>query len=79
MRNLARYATFRKPPVRWSLLGMARYATIPGMASSPSLMAQVRRSRGLALSTVASAVDCDASNLAKVEWGEQIPKRPLAR
>lgn len=49
------------------------------MASTPSLMAQVRRSRGLALSTVAAEVHCDPSNLAKVERGEQIPKRSLAR
>lgn len=49
------------------------------MASGPFLMAQVRRSRGLALSAVAAKVETDPSNLAKVERGEQIPKRALAR
>lgn len=42
-------------------------------------MAQVRRARGLALPDVAEAVGCDSSNLAKIERGEQTPKRPLAR
>lgn len=50
------------------------------MADGPGfLMEQVRRSRGLRLSEVASDVDCDPSNLGKVERGEQIPKRRLAR
>lgn len=42
-------------------------------------MSQVRRSRGLSLATVAAEVGTDPSNLAKVERGEQIPKRSLAR
>lgn len=45
----------------------------------PFLMAQVRRSRGLGLAEVAREVETDPSNLAKVERGEQIPKRRLAR
>lgn len=47
--------------------------------AEPFLMAQIRRSRGLGLADVAAKVETDPSNLAKVERGEQIPKRPLAR
>ena len=43
------------------------------------LMPQVRRARGLSLAAVAEKVGTDPSNLAKVERGEQIPKRALAR
>lgn len=42
-------------------------------------MAQVRRAKGASIVQVAATVGCDPSNLAKVESGLQIPRRPLAR
>lgn len=39
----------------------------------------MRKSRGLSLDVVAEAVGTDPTNLSRVEKGEQVPKRPLAR
>lgn len=44
-----------------------------------SLLTQTRKSRGLSLETVAAAVGTDPTNLSRVEKGQQIPKRELAR
>ncbi len=44
-----------------------------------SLMTQIRKSRGLSLAVVAEKVGTDAGNLSRVEKGEQVPKRELAR
>jgi transcriptional regulator with XRE-family HTH domain len=44
-----------------------------------SLMTQIRKSRGLSLAAVAEKVGTDAGNLSRVEKGEQVPKRDLAR
>jgi transcriptional regulator with XRE-family HTH domain len=43
------------------------------------LMAQLRKSRGLSLEKVAAVVGTDQANLSRVEKGQQIPKRELAR
>lgn len=45
----------------------------------PSLLKQTRKSRGLTLEAVAQAVGTDQTNLSRVEKGEQLPKRTLAR
>lgn len=45
----------------------------------PSLMTQIRKSRGLALDVVAAKVLTDPTNLSRVEKGQQMPKRELAR
>lgn len=42
-------------------------------------MTQIRKSRGLSLAAVAEKVGTDAGNLSRVEKGEQVPKRELAR
>jgi transcriptional regulator with XRE-family HTH domain len=44
-----------------------------------SLMTQIRKSRGLSLAAVAEKVGTDAGNLSRVEKGDQVPKRDLAR
>lgn len=44
-----------------------------------SLMTQTRKSRGLSLEVVAAEVGTDPTNLSRVEKGQQIPKRELAR
>lgn len=44
-----------------------------------SLLTQTRKSRGLNLKTVAAAVGTDPTNLSRVEKGQQVPKRELAR
>jgi transcriptional regulator with XRE-family HTH domain len=44
-----------------------------------SLLTQTRKSRGLSLEVVAAAVGTDPTNLSRVEKGQQIPKRELAR
>lgn len=45
----------------------------------PSLLTQTRKSRGLSLAQVAAVVGTDPTNLLRVEKGEQVPKRALAR
>lgn len=42
-------------------------------------MTQTRKSRGLSLDAVARAVNTDPTNLSRVEKGQQMPKRELAR
>lgn len=42
-------------------------------------MTQTRKSRGLSLDVVAAAVGTDPTNLSRVEKGQQMPKRELAR
>lgn len=42
-------------------------------------MTQIRKSRGLSLAQVAEVVKTDIANLSRIEKGEQIPKRALAR
>lgn len=42
-------------------------------------MTQTRKSRGLSLDVVADAVGTDPTNLSRVEKGQQMPKRDLAR
>lgn len=42
-------------------------------------MTQTRKSRGLSLEQVASSVGTDQANLWRLEKGEQVPKRDLAR
>ena len=42
-------------------------------------MTQLRKGRGLSLEEVARAVGTDQANLSRIEKGQQIPKRPLAR
>lgn len=49
------------------------------LAPVPSLITQVRKSRGLSLDTVAREVGTDPTNLSRVERGTQMPKRELAR
>jgi len=44
-----------------------------------SLLTQTRKSRGLSLAQVAVVVGTDPTNLLRVEKGEQVPKRALAR
>lgn len=46
---------------------------------APSLITQMRKSRGLPLDQVAKAVGTDPTNLSRVEKGTQVPKRDLAR
>lgn len=45
----------------------------------PSLLTQTRKSRGLTLKDVGAHVGTDATNLSRVEKGQQMPKRELAR
>lgn len=42
-------------------------------------MTQMRKGRGLSLDQVARQVGTDQANLSRVEKGQQVPKRPLAR
>lgn len=42
-------------------------------------MTQMRRAQGLSLENVAREVGTDQANLSRIEKGQQIPKRPLAR
>ncbi len=44
-----------------------------------SPLTQARESRGLSLEAVAEKVGTDQANLSRIEKGQQIPKRPLAR
>lgn len=44
-----------------------------------TLLTQIRRARGLSLEQVAEAVGTGKGNLRRVENGEQVPKRDLAR
>ena len=54
---------------------------IAGMAEPRTdyLMTQLRKSRGLSLEKVAAVVGTDQANLSRVEKGQQVPKRDLAR
>lgn len=53
---------------------------VQGMRDEPqTLLTQIRRSRGLSLEEVAEAVGTGKGNLRRVENGEQVPKRDLAR
>ena len=52
------------------------FRTLPPV---PSLLTQTRKSRGLSLAQVAAVVGTDPTNLLRVEKGEQVPKRALAR
>lgn len=47
--------------------------------ADPFLMTQIRKSRGLSLAQVAETVSTDVANLYRIEKGEQVPKRALAR
>lgn len=49
------------------------------LAPVPSLLTQTRKSRGLSLAQVAAVVGTDPTNLLRVEKGDQVPKRALAR
>lgn len=42
-------------------------------------MQQLRKARGHSLETVANAVGADPANLSRIEKGQQVPKRELAR
>lgn len=42
-------------------------------------MTRLRRARGLSLDDVARRVGTDQANLSRIEKGQQVPKRPLAR
>lgn len=44
-----------------------------------NLLVEARKSRGLSLAQVADQVGADFSNLSRVEKGQQVPKRELAR
>jgi len=44
-----------------------------------TLLTQTRKSRGLSLDQVAADVKTDPTNLSRVEKGQQMPKRDLAR
>lgn len=44
-----------------------------------TLLVQTRKSRGLSLDKVAAEVGTDPTNLSRVEKGQQVPKRELAR
>lgn len=44
-----------------------------------TLLIQTRKSRGLSLDKVATDVGTDPTNLSRVEKGQQVPKRELAR
>lgn len=44
-----------------------------------TLLTQTRKSRGLSLDKVAAEVGTDPTNLSRVEKGQQMPKRELAR
>lgn len=44
-----------------------------------TLLIQTRKSRGLTIETVALEVGTDPTNLSRVEKGQQMPKRELAR
>lgn len=44
-----------------------------------TLLIQIRKSRGLSLDKVAKEVGTDPTNLSRVEKGQQVPKRELAR
>lgn len=46
---------------------------------SSTLLTQTRKSRGLSLDQVAGEVKTDPTNLSRVEKGQQMPKRDLAR
>lgn len=47
--------------------------------AAPSVLTQIRRARSLTLEQVAEAVGTGKRNLQRVENGDQVPKRPLAR
>lgn len=49
------------------------------MKEKPTLLTQIRKSRGLSLDQVAGCVGTDPTNLSRVERGAQVPKRELAR
>lgn len=49
------------------------------MPDQPFLMARTRIARGLSLAQVAEAVGSDPGNIFRVEKGQQVPKRELAR
>lgn len=49
------------------------------MKEKPTLLTQIRKSRGLSLDQVAEIVGTDPTNLSRVEKGAQVPKRELAR
>jgi ribosome-binding protein aMBF1 (putative translation factor) len=61
----------RRTPVLGSL------AAVP--TEPKTLMTQTRKSRGLSLEVVAAKVKTDPTNLSRVEKGQQMPKRELAR
>lgn len=44
-----------------------------------TLLIQTRKSRGLTIETVALEVGTDPTNLSRIEKGQQMPKRELAR
>lgn len=48
-------------------------------AEAITLLTQIRKSRGLSLEEVAQAVGTGKGNLRRVENGDQVPKRELAR
>lgn len=45
----------------------------------PFRMARARQKRGLSLAQVADVVGSDPGNISRIEKGQQVPKRDLAR
>lgn len=58
---------------------MARRKSPSDKEDTLTLLTQIRRSRGLSLDHVAEAVGTGKGNLRRVENGDQVPKRELAR
>jgi DNA-binding XRE family transcriptional regulator len=57
-----------------------RAAQVPAIFGAvPTLLTQMRKSRGLSLDKVAKTVGTDPTNLSRIEKGTQAPKRELAR
>lgn len=47
--------------------------------STPTLLTKTRKASGLSLAQVAKKVGTDQANLSRIEKGQQVPKRELAR
>lgn len=71
------FLQYRQILHRVQVFGQA--SPVPNDKPAASLMTQTRKSRGLSLDTVAAKVDTDPTNLSRVEKGQQMPKRELAR
>ena len=77
--DLARRGQLPKSNTAPGAIDSPSVACILAGMSRDSLMTQTRKSRNLSLEEVAGAVRTDQANLSRVEKGEQLPKRPLAR